>query len=76
MKSTTTKSYMSCCSKRPPFLRLVWEIGQDTRMGADLRWQSSAILALQEMTEAFIVREFTSKFLINYNANLLMHAID
>ena len=41
-----------------PFQRLVREIAQDYRM--DLRFQSSAILALQEAAEAWLVRIFES----------------
>ncbi|EED24631.1 histone H3, putative [Talaromyces stipitatus ATCC 10500] len=41
-----------------PFQRLVREIAQDISLTADLRWQSSAILALQEAAEAFLVKEF------------------
>ncbi|EED23122.1 centromere protein A, putative [Talaromyces stipitatus ATCC 10500] len=38
--------------------RLMREIAQDISLTADLRWQSSAILALQEAAEAFLVKEF------------------
>ncbi|EED11669.1 histone H3, putative [Talaromyces stipitatus ATCC 10500] len=41
-----------------PFQTLVREIAQDISLTADLRWQSSAILALQEAAEAFLVKEF------------------
>ena len=41
-----------------PFQRLVREIAQDCKM--DLRFQSSAILALQEATEAWLVGLFES----------------
>ena len=41
-----------------PFQRLVREIAQDCRM--DLRFQSSAILALQEAAEAWLVSLFES----------------
>ena len=41
-----------------PFQRLVHEIAQDCRM--DLRFQSSAILALQEAAEAWLVSLFES----------------
>ena len=37
--------------KRLPFQRLVWEIAQEIR--ADMRFQSSAIMALQEAGKAF-----------------------
>jgi histone H3 len=39
-----------------PFQRLVREISQDRR--ADLKFQSSALLALQEASEAFLVGLF------------------
>ena len=42
--------------KKLPFQRLVREIAQDFR--SDLRFQSSAVLALQEASEAFLVNTF------------------
>ena len=42
--------------RKLPFQRLVREISQD--MKTDLRWQSSAILALQEASEALLVHLF------------------
>ena len=42
--------------KKMPFQRLVREIAQDFKM--DLRWQSSAINALQEASEAYLVKLF------------------
>ena len=36
-----------------PFVRLVWEIGQDVK--TDLRWQAKAIQALQEAAEKLLV---------------------
>ncbi|KIK68032.1 hypothetical protein GYMLUDRAFT_155042 [Collybiopsis luxurians FD-317 M1] len=49
--------------RKLPFSRLVREIAQDmttTTNGEiyELRWQSSALLALQEATEAFLVHLF------------------
>ena len=41
-----------------PFQHLVWEITQDFKMG--LHFQSSAILALQEAAETWIVQLFES----------------
>ncbi|KAK4114061.1 histone-fold-containing protein [Canariomyces notabilis] len=42
-----------------PFARLVREIALDCRpTGEELRWQSQAILALQESAEAFLVHLF------------------
>ena len=42
--------------KKAPFQRLVREISQDYK--ADLRFQSSAVLALQEASEAYLVGLF------------------
>ena len=42
--------------RRLPFQRLVREIAQDYK--TDLRFQSAAILCLQEATEAYLVRLF------------------
>ena len=39
-----------------PFVRLIWEIAQD--FGRDLRFQSQAILALQEAMEYYLVNLF------------------
>lgn len=51
--------------RKLPFARLVREIANDFvtsyehgEYGSGLRWQSSAILALQEATEAFLVHLF------------------
>ncbi|CAA7259850.1 unnamed protein product [Cyclocybe aegerita] len=47
-----------------PFSRIVREITQEmttdtnANLGVDLRWQSSALLALQEATEAYLVHLF------------------
>jgi histone H3/H4 len=43
-----------------PFQRLVREIAQQVSFKEDMRWQKSAILALQEAAEAFLVKEFES----------------
>jgi histone H3 len=42
--------------RKLPFQRLVREIGLD--FSADLRWQASAVLALQEASEAYLVGLF------------------
>jgi histone H3 len=42
--------------RKIPFQRLVREIGQD--FGSDLRWQGTAIQALQEAAEAYLVNLF------------------
>ncbi|KJA30187.1 hypothetical protein HYPSUDRAFT_267876 [Hypholoma sublateritium FD-334 SS-4] len=50
--------------RKLPFSRIVREITQEMttdtnfRNSADLRWQSSALLALQEATEAYLVHLF------------------
>ncbi|CAG8778964.1 13078_t:CDS:2, partial [Ambispora leptoticha] len=47
--------------RKLPFARVVREIAVDMMTsgdGAGLRWQSSALLALQEATEAFLVHLF------------------
>jgi histone H3 len=41
-----------------PFQRLVREIAQDECNKTDIRWQSTAILALQEASEAYLVGLF------------------
>ena len=43
--------------RKLPFQRLVREIAQDCK--TDLRFQSTAILALQEASEAFLIELFT-----------------
>jgi histone H3 len=42
--------------RRAPFLRLVKEVCQEFK--TDLRWQSTALMALQEATEAYAVGLF------------------
>uniref|UniRef100_UPI00398E459A histone H3-like n=1 Tax=Pristiophorus japonicus TaxID=55135 RepID=UPI00398E459A len=42
--------------RKLPFQRLVWEIAQDFK--TDLRFQSSAVMALQEASEAYLVGLF------------------
>jgi histone H3 len=42
--------------RRLPFQRLVRELAQDVKI--DLRFQASAIMALQESTEAYLVNVF------------------
>lgn len=51
------KSFDLLCKKRP-FARLVREISNEVTKGAEYRWQASAILALQEATEAHLVSLF------------------
>ena len=45
-----------CAPRKLPFQRLVREIAQDFK--TDLRFQSSAVLALQEAAEAYLVGLF------------------
>ena len=45
--------------RKLPFARVVKEVAQDMyRGGEPLRWQASAIMALQEAAEAFLVHLF------------------
>jgi histone H3/H4 len=53
------KSYALLIPKLP-FMRLVREIAQDFK--SDLKFQSSAMGALQEATEAFLVTVFECKY--------------
>ena len=52
--------------KKLPFMRLVKEIGDDYKLG--LRWQNSAIMALQEAGEAYLVGLFEDANLIAIHA--------
>lgn len=45
--------------KKMPFQRLVRELAQDMNIIRDLRFQSSAILALQEAAESFLIQVFS-----------------
>jgi histone H3 len=53
--------------RKLPFQRLVREIAQDFKQ--DLRFQSTAILALQEASEAYLVGLFEDTNLIAMHAN-------
>ncbi|CAG5112976.1 Oidioi.mRNA.OKI2018_I69.chr2.g7130.t1.cds [Oikopleura dioica] len=44
--------------RKMPFQRVVREVVNDLRPGNDYRWQSQALLCLQEATEAFIITTF------------------
>jgi histone H3/H4 len=57
----------STCLLTPRFQRLVREIAQDFK--TDLRFQSSAIGALQEAVEAYLVSLFEGSLLRVYNAD-------
>ena len=50
--------------RRLPFQRLVRELAQNFHPTGDLRFQSTAILALQEATEAYLVSLFEDTNLI------------
>jgi histone H3 len=56
-----------------PFSRLVREIAHS--FGNDLRFQSSAIGALQEAAEAFLVREFESIYMCSLSINLRINLL-
>ena len=55
--------------RKLPFQRLVRQIAADLRPGLDLRFQSTAILALQEATEAYLVGLFEDTNLCATHAN-------
>ena len=55
--------------RKLPFQRLVKEISQQYRF--ELRWQSHAIMALQEAAEAFLVSLFEDTNLYAPRAHLL-----
>jgi histone H3 len=63
-------SSLSWCMTHPlhrcPFSRLVREIAQDFR--SDLKFQSSAILALQEASEGYLTSLFTDTLLCAIHA--------
>jgi len=53
------RRYQKCTDlllRRLPFQRLVREVSQDLK--GDMRWQSTALLALQEAAEAYLVSLF------------------
>ncbi|NWR45117.1 CENPA protein, partial [Regulus satrapa] len=51
-----------------PFLPQVWELCLLFTRGVDYRWQRMAPLALQEATEAFIVRLLEDGYLCSLHA--------
>ena len=53
--------------RKLPFQRICREIAQDIK--TDLRFQSSAILALQEATEAYLIGLFEDTNLVAIHAN-------
>jgi histone H3 len=63
------RKYQKSCDlllRKMPFQRLVREIAQDMR--DDLRFQSTAILCLQEATEAYLVGLFEDTLLCAFHA--------
>jgi len=56
--------------RKLPFARLVREICQEnfTRPGEQFRWQASALLALQEAAEAYLVQLFEDALLCSIHA--------
>ena len=58
--------------RKAPFARLVREICLDTAVcswGAEIRWQSNAIMALQEASEAYLVKLFEDSNLAAIHAH-------
>lgn len=54
--------------RKLPFSRFVREICSTIRVGADVRWQAQAILALQEAAEAYVVHLFEDTLLCAIHA--------
>ncbi|MGG6499376.1 UNVERIFIED_CONTAM: hypothetical protein NY603_41295, partial [Bacteroidetes bacterium 56_B9] len=57
--------------RKLPFQRLVREIAQDFK--TDLRFQSSAVMALQEASEAYLVSLVRLLLLIPCNTDASLH---
>ena len=58
--------------RKAPFARLVREICLDTTVcswGAEIQWQSNAIMALQEASEAYLVKLFEDSNLAAIHAH-------
>jgi histone H3 len=53
-----------------PFSRLVREIANDEGIIGNVRFQASAIQALQEASEAYLVTMFEGKFILFSYSNL------
>eukprot|EP00877_Chromochloris_zofingiensis_P003689 jgi/Chrzof1/13320/Cz07g28240.t1 len=62
-----TPSRLPSCLWKLPFQRLLREIAQDFR--TDLRFDASAVLALQEASEAYLVGLFEDSALVAAKAN-------
>ncbi|XP_028928067.1 histone H3-like centromeric protein A isoform X1 [Ornithorhynchus anatinus] len=54
--------------RKTPFARLVREVCLSYTRGVDFRWQSQALLALQEAAEAFLVHLFEDSYLCSLHA--------
>ncbi|KAM4642671.1 histone H3-like centromeric protein A [Discoglossus pictus] len=54
--------------RKGPFSRLVREICMVYTRGLDFRWQSMALMAMQEAAEAFLVRLFEDSYLCSIHA--------
>ena len=54
--------------RKQPFQRLVREIAAETPNGNELRFQSNAILALQEAAEMYIVQLFEDAYMCSIHA--------
>lgn len=54
--------------RKAPFARLVREICMKCSHGVPLSWQSTALMALQESAEAFLVRLFEDSYLCSLHA--------
>jgi histone H3 len=59
--------------RKLPFQRLVREIAQDFK--TDLRFQSSAVLALQEASEAYLVGLFEGMSYLSFHSYSDLHCI-
>ncbi|CAI9735256.1 H3-like centromeric A [Octopus vulgaris] len=63
------RKYQKSCNlliQKTPFMRLVREIG--SYFMADIRWQSVALLALQEASEAYLVSLLSDSYLCTLHA--------
>eukprot|EP00106_Octopus_bimaculoides_P002132 XP_014769574.1 PREDICTED: histone H3.3-like [Octopus bimaculoides] len=63
------RKYQKSCNlliQKSPFIRLVREIG--SYFTTDLRWQSIALLALQEASEAYLVSLLSDSYLCTLHA--------
>lgn len=54
--------------RKSPFARLVREIAQDLLLKPDLYWQSTAMLALQEAAESYLVGLFEDTNIVAINS--------